>query len=257
MTRILVLVPFPLSDEQLALRVAQSEAVKLAPDVTLHYRPVRAAPDRYVSQADYALADLSMLDAGQSAQADGFDAVCIDTMSDSGVAALRSLLDIPVVGPGRLSMLTAMMLGSRFSVVTMWDAWKPLYAKTITELGISHAVASVRALDINPDNRTPLSGKENEIFPLLETCATACIEEDGAEVILLGSTTMHQAHGYLAQRLPVPVVNPGPLTYKMVEALLGLGLSHSRKAYPAPMTAKDDLVRAMFDAGERFEAGKP
>ncbi len=43
----------------------------------------------------------------------GFDAVCIDTMSDSGVAALRSSLSIPVVGPGRASMLTAMMLGHR------------------------------------------------------------------------------------------------------------------------------------------------
>lgn len=253
MTKILVLVPFPLSDDQLALREAQAETVQLAPDVEMSYRPVRAAPERYVSHADYALADLSMLEAGQAAQDEGFDAVCIDTMSDSGVAALRSVLDIPVVGPGRLSMLTALMLCARFSVVTMWDAWKPLYAKTIAELGIAHAVASVRAPGITPDNRNLLAGKEGETIPALLTCATACIEEDGAEAILLGSTTMHQAHAALADALPVPVVNPGPLTYKMVEALLALGLSHSRKAYPKPMAPKNDLIRAMFDAGERFE----
>ena len=97
-----------------------------------------------MSHADYALADLSMLDAGMAAQDEGYDAVCIDTMSDSGVAALRSVLDIPVIGPGRASMLMALMLGNRFSVLTMWDEWKPLYTKTIGELGIADRCASIR-----------------------------------------------------------------------------------------------------------------
>ena len=43
-----------------------------------------------------------MYEAGVTAQEDGYDAVCIDTMSDSGVNALRSMLDIPVIGPGPL-----------------------------------------------------------------------------------------------------------------------------------------------------------
>ena len=45
------------------------------------------------------------------------------------------MLDIPVIGPGRASMLTAMLLGSRFSVVTMWKHWFHLYEKTIGDLG--------------------------------------------------------------------------------------------------------------------------
>ena len=49
--------------------------------------------------------------AGLDAEKEGFSAVCIDTMSDSGVSALRSVLSIPVIGPGRTSMLTAMSLG--------------------------------------------------------------------------------------------------------------------------------------------------
>ena len=54
---------------------------------------------------------VALFEAGRSAQEDGYDAVCIDTMSDSGVNALRSVLDIPVIGPGRCSYLTALMLG--------------------------------------------------------------------------------------------------------------------------------------------------
>ena len=159
MKRVLVLVPFPLAPDQLALREAQQASVALGPDIAFDYRPVRAAPRNYVSHADYALADLSMLDAGMAAQDEGYDAVCIDTMSDSGVAALRSVLDIPVIGPGRASMLMALMLGNRFSVLTMWDEWKPLYTKTIGELGIADRCASIRAVGIKPDNRALMTGK--------------------------------------------------------------------------------------------------
>ena len=253
MNKVLVLVPFPLSATQLALREAQQDSVALGPDIAFDYRPVRAAPKNYVSHADYALADLSMLDAGLSAQADGYDAVCIDTMSDSGVAALRSALDIPVIGPGRASMLMAMMLGNRFSVVTMWDEWKPLYTKTIGELGIADRCASIRAINVPPDNRGLMTGKEAELFPVLTEAAQACVDEDGADVILLGSTTMHQAHTHMVEHLTVPVVNPGPLTYKLAEALIGLGLTHSRKAYPNPTVSKRNLAHAMMDGGAAYK----
>ena len=169
-------------------------------------------------------------------------------MSDSGVAALRSELDIPVIGPGRASMLMAMMLGNRFSIVAMWPHWRHLYDKTLKELGFERHCASIRSIDVTPDNQALLGGKEDEIFPQLLDCARRCIDEDGAEVILLGSTTMHQAHGYLAGHLAVPVINPGPLTCKLAETVLGLGLSHSRKTYPRSPAPKHGMIRAMGEA---------
>ena len=96
-----MLAPFPLSDEQLALRERQLDAAPLPEGVVVHFKPTKAAPANYVSHHDYVLADMSLLESGLQAQADGYDAVCIDTVSDSGVSALRSMLDIPVVGPGR------------------------------------------------------------------------------------------------------------------------------------------------------------
>ena len=82
MRRVLVLVPFPMTQEQLDLRRAQADAAELPPDVELDYRPVLAAPSSYVSHHDYVLADISLFEAGLEAQAEGYDAVCIDTMSD-------------------------------------------------------------------------------------------------------------------------------------------------------------------------------
>ena len=255
MARVLVVVPFPMSAENRRAREAQLEAVKLGPDIEFHFRAVRAAPANYTSEHDSVLADISILDACKGAQHEGYDAVCIDTMSDSGLAAARSVLDIPVIGPGRASMLVALMLGERFSILIMWERWRQLYRKPIAELGLGARCASIRSIGVTPDNRTLLAGKEDEVFPLLLEAARACIAEDGAEVILLGSTTMHQAHGYLAARLPVPVINPGPLTYKLAEAALALGLRHSRKAFPQPLAPRSEMIDAMLGAAQRAGNG--
>ena len=251
MPRVLVIVPFPMDAASLAQRRAQLDAVQLDPSLEFEFRPVAAGPTNYASHHDFVLADVSILAAGLRAQEEGFAAVCIDTMSDSGVAALRSMLDIPVFGPGRVSILTALMLGDKFSIITMASRWKPLYKKALDELGLHHKCASVRAIEVPPDNQSLLAGKENEVFPLLEAAARAAIATDGADVLILGSTTMHEAHTYLSRVLPVPVINPGPLSYKMAEAALGLGLTQSRRAYPRPMHPKPAMIEAMIAAAAR------
>ena len=247
--RVLVVVPFAMTADNLLLRQAQLQGLQFGEGIQFEYRAVKAGPANYSSHHDFVLADAANFEAGCRAQDEGFDAVCIDTMSDSGVAALRSVLDIPVFGPGKVSMLAALMLGDRFSILTMASRWKPLYKKALDELGLHHKCASVRAIEVPPDNQNLLSGKEDDVFPLLEAAARKAIEEDGAEVLILGSTTMHQSHAWLQPRLPVPIINPGPLSYKIAESMLALGHTHSRVAYPRPMHPRLDMLQAMLGAG--------
>lgn len=245
MPKVLVIVPFPMDADNLEKRRAQLKSVRLGPDIAFDFRPVSIAPANYVSAQDALLADIGILEAGLSAQADGYDAVCIDTVSDSGMSALRSVLDIPVIGPGRHAMLAALMLGERFSVVCMWDRWRPLYAKTLAELGLEHKCVSIRSADLQPNNQELLGGREDEVFPVLVEVAQRCIDEDRADVIVLGSTTMHEAHAYMAERLAVPVINPGPLSYRLADAAIRLRLSHSKTTYPTPLTPRADAIAAM------------
>ena len=135
----------------------------------------------------------------------------------------------------------------------MWRKWFHLYEKTVRDLGLQASLASVRSIDIAPDNQALLQGKEEETFLLLEKSARQAIDDDGANVILLGSTTMHQAHAYLSNALEVPVINPGPLTYKIVETLLGLGLSHSNVAYPKSPAPRDVMMHAMLKTARKFD----
>jgi allantoin racemase len=248
-SKVCVLVPFAFDEKGLAGRRALQQSVVLGPDIEFVYKPLKAGPALYDSYHYSALADLGLLVAGLEAQDEGFDAICIDTMSDSGANALRSMLDIPVIMPGKFSYLTALMLGHRFSVLTQWDGWLALYKKGLQEYGLAHLCASMRSINVPPDVENLLGGKEEVVFPKLVEAGMRCVEEDGADVICLGSTTMHQAHAHLTENLPVPVINPGPLTYKMAEALLGLGLSQSRHAYPQPNVPKVEMIRAMVAAG--------
>jgi allantoin racemase len=248
MRRVLVLIPAPKDPVELARYHARVAEVDIAPGVQFQFRAVRMGPACFDSQHDSMLADVALTEAGARAQDEGFAGVCVDTMGDSGVKVLRSLLDIPVVGPGRVSFLTALMLGNRFSVLTLWKPWAFVYPETLRDIGLADRCVSIRwPSGVTPDqSRLPLE-KGSAILPELLRAAEECVA-DGADVLCLGSTTMHAAHSFLADQLPVPVINPGPLCYKMIELFLALGLSQSRLAYPRPAEPRLDLIEAMVAA---------
>lgn len=117
-----------------------------------------------------------------------------------------------------------------------------LYKRTLDDQGLWHRLASIRTLDVGPDPQKLLAGKEKEVFPKIEAECRAAIDEDGADVIVIGSTTMHRAYDYLRERLPVPVINPGLNAHKLCEMMLELGISHSKKAYVDTLAPNDELL---------------
>ena len=246
MSRILVLVPFALDEQGLANRKSQLAEAGVRSDVEYDFHPVKAGPSSFQSPHDWLLLDVAIFEAGLDAERDGYDGVVIDTASDSGVDALRSVLDIPVLGPGKASLLFALTLGKSFGVLAQWEPGLARMRKSLADWGLAAHCAGVEHFDTEPDFAGLIGDKRDEVFPKMEAAALRLVE-GGADVVCLGSTTMHEAHGHLSERLPVPVVNPGPLSYKLMEMLLASGLTHSRSAYPRPLVAKEELVHAMLD----------
>ena len=85
MKKVLVIVPFNLDEPGIANRQAQMEEVELGQDIEFDFRGVKAGPALFDSYHDFALADVALFEAGVDAQSEGYDAICIDTMSDSGM----------------------------------------------------------------------------------------------------------------------------------------------------------------------------
>jgi len=240
LVRIKFIVPFPFDEEGIANRAAQIPTELLGANTQVECVPVRNSGTLLDSYYEAVVFDMYVVEAGLRAQEEGYDAVIMDTVSDSGLYALRSRLDIPVLGPGLVSYAVAIMLGKRFSIITMWDRWRHLYEKNLDTYQLRDKCASIRAVNIPPDAEALFAGKEEDMFRVLTDEADRAVTEDGAGVILLGSTTMHQAGDYMAEHLPVPVINPGPVAIKMMEAIVQLGLMHSKTDFPSPSTIIDD-----------------
>ncbi|WP_439534904.1 aspartate/glutamate racemase family protein [Polymorphobacter sp.] len=241
--RIKVIVPIPMGADGVASRAAQLPPALVSEGFVPEFAAVVWGAALGDSYHDMLLMDWTVFQAGIDAEAEGYSAVIVDTVSDSGVRALRSRLSIPVIGPGEAAFMAAMMLGKKFTVLTMWPEWFPLYEKTLTDYGFWPRVASLRSINTRPDVTELLAGKEEIIFAKLKAEAEKAMAEDGADVIVLGSTTMHQSAAWLAKNLPIPVINPGVIAYKQAEMLVTLGLSHSKKAFPNPGVSKDADIR--------------
>jgi allantoin racemase len=246
--RIKYIIPFPFDEEGVAARADQIPDELRRPDVEIEFVPVRNSCFMLDSYYESIIFDAYIAEAGLSAEEDGYDAVVMDTVSDSGLQVLRSRLNIPVIGPGQVAFHLAGILGQRFSVVTMWDKWLFFYKKLFREYGLQEIVASVRSVNIPPDVEALLEGKEDEVFAKLTDAGMKAIEEDGADVIVLGSTTMHQAAGHMAEHLPCPVINPGPAAVKIAETIVELGLTHSKVAFPTPGTLQDEKFFSLIGA---------
>ena len=170
------------------------------------------------------------------AEKDGMDAAISDCMLDPGVEPGRERVSIPVIGAAETSMHIAAMLGHRFSVVTILDSLIPAFHNHAVKLGLTRQLASVRAVNM----------RSAELFDLARVASAVvdesvkAVREDGAHVIILGCTAMRTLakdveEGLRAQGIAdVPVIDPAILALKIAEALVDMGLSHSKRTYPDP-----------------------
>jgi allantoin racemase len=232
-----------------AVRMSQFPAGLLGPGVELEFVHVKNGATVVDCYYEDLIFEMYIVEAGLRSEEEGYDAVIMDTASDSGMYALRSRLTIPAIGPGLVSYCVASMLGRRFSILLMWDKWMHFHEKNLDSYGLSGKCASIRHAGIAPNMQLLLTGREGAVVERLAEVARDAITSDGADAIILGSTTMHQAAAPLGELLPVPVISPGPVAVKMTEALVALGLSHSKVAFPSPSTLQDEKFHSLMAAG--------
>jgi allantoin racemase len=176
------------------------------------------------------LASPYLLEEVTRAEREGFDAVVIDCFGDPALRAAREIVDIPVIGAGLVSMLFAMALGDKFSVLTVSNALRK-NEEHVRAYCFQARMASMRSVDI-PSIELYRYGPEVQKAVYQE--AKKAIDEDGADVIVLGCTALSHAATDLSERLGIPVVDPAGAAIKMAIDLVELGLSHSKVAYPKP-----------------------
>ena len=95
MKRIKVIVPIPMDESGVAARAEQLPADFVRPGFQPEFVAVPWGAALGDSYHDTLLMDWTVFQAGITAEDEGYAGILIDTVSDSGLRALRSRLDIP------------------------------------------------------------------------------------------------------------------------------------------------------------------
>lgn len=188
-------------------------------------------PEAIESETDEILAAPYLLEAAQKAEKDGYHAFVVYCFSDLSVDALRENLQIPIVGPGEVAIAAAQMLSNRFTVVTTTEKNVPRTIRRLEKNPIVRLkMAGVREIGIPVSD---LREKPEVTMRCLKEVCRHAVEEDGADVVILGCLGMAEYGGELEKEFGIKVIDPAFLAVAWAEVSVRLGLIPSRRAYPA------------------------
>lgn len=214
----------------------EKELVKIKrPDTELRVVCPDCGPITIESNYDAVIAASCMLPLVKKANAEGYDAIIIACFSDPGIEAAKEVSDILVLGIQEVSLHVAAMLGAKFTILTPLQKRVPAKEYEVRRYKLEQALASVRPLGMTvaETDADPVRTKER----ILEVARQA-VEEDGAEVIVLGCAGMVGYAEEVERKLGIKVLDPSSVTLKVCEGMVDAGLKHAKRAFYATPPAK-------------------
>lgn len=161
-----------------------------------------------------------------------YDAVIQAGYGEHGREGLQELLEVPVVDITEAAASTAQFLGHKYSVVTTLDRTVPLIEDRLKLAGLTDRCASVRASGLGVLELE--SDPERAVAAIVEQSRQA-VQNDKAEVIVLGCGGMAELEAKVAEATGVPIVDGVRAAVTIAESLVRLGLSTSKvRTYATP-----------------------
>jgi allantoin racemase len=202
----------------------------VSPPVTVETRTPKG-PVSIESMYEEMLLGPGLIELAVEAEEDGVDAIVPGCFGDPGIDAMREVVTIPVVAPGATSMLLAMNLGHRFSIITVINSIVRPLENLALLVGASAKLASVRTIGVPV---LSLNTDPDATFERLVDASREALERDRADVLVLGCGTLSFRADELQERLGVPVLNPLRVALRTAEMLVAMGVSHSKRSHPWP-----------------------
>ena len=213
MTRLLLINPNTTqSITDLVLKHAKRFAAK---GTTLRAISGAFGPRYIASRIGYAIAGHAAVDALANDRG-ARDAVVLACFGDPGLAALKEVSKVPVVGMAEASILQACAIGRRFSIVTGGERWKPMLEEFVAAQGLAARLASVRTV---APTGADIARNPKAAMALLARGCSACAREDGADVVILGGAGLAGLAAKLRTAVDVPLLDGVACAISMAEAL--------------------------------------
>ena len=205
-------------------------------DVEVTVDQIDCGPEVLESYYDEAMAAPYIVEKIKRANDDGYDAVVLAAFCDPVLEALKEISDIPVYGIEEATFSVALLLGNKFAILTEKKHKESVKVQHVRKLGLESRFANVRALDMGV---VEIAEDGKKVLERGIEVSQRMINEDKAEVIIMGCASMAGYSKELEDALGVPVIDPVTTAYKLVEALTELGIRHSKKGlYAKPVAQK-------------------
>jgi Asp/Glu/hydantoin racemase len=181
-------------DEELrTYRFADGPAIRCA---TLADGPFGIETQRDVEQVVLPLRRL----VEQDNEADAFVIACY---SDPGLQVCREGTRRPVFGIAECGVLTALARGDRFGVIAIAQRSIRRHLRYLRQMGLADRLAGERALDVSV-----AESASAETLGRIAAVGRELVQQDGADVVVMGCAGMSRHRSPLEQALGVPVIDP-------------------------------------------------
>jgi len=232
--RLRILVLNPNTSATVTARIASAVTAVARPETDVTVAQVEHGPEALESYYDEALAAPYVLGAVEDANRQGYDAVIIAAFCDPALEAAREISSVPVFLLEETTLAVALMLGNRFGILTEKPHKVSVKRQHVRKHGLESRLASIRSLNMGVIEIA--TDPERAIRAGVEI-GRRMVEEDGAEVIILGCAGLAGHAAEFERELGVPILDPMTVAFKVVEALVEIGVHHSKVglyATPAP-----------------------
>lgn len=172
---------------------------------TVHAFTAQSGPAIISSRSENAIALAEMLRLAAAHQ-EGHDVLMLGVSIDTGLQALREMLDIPVVGMAEAALLTASMLGGKIGCLTLGAAMVPAYEELTASYGLASRVSKWRAVEV--PSAFKATDADPEVERALILASEQLVQQDGSDVIVLCGAVLAGYARQVAKAVGVPVVDP-------------------------------------------------
>jgi allantoin racemase len=216
-----ILIINPNSDREMTAAILETAEKFARGQFEVLCQSTPSAPEFIETYEDGILAAPGMIDLVRKNDSE-CDAFIIACHCDPNLDVLKETTKKPVVGIGEASMRIASMVGHRFSVIQTTETSVPLKEALVRKYGLQDALASIRAL--NPEQQKMDEDKK------YMAAARAAMEEDRADVIVLGCAGLTGMDKRLQNELGIPVLDGVVCGLTMALGLIQTNVASSQQS---------------------------
>lgn len=212
--RVKIISPIKIDDADLRRRQMRYGA-HAGPDTQVTVFNLPEGPTTLDTPGDILFCEHAVFQEGMRTDPADFDAILIDCVFDPALDALREQCAVPTVGPMKATLPMVMQVASRFSYIARAERQTQWLAEVAARYGYASSMASAQFLGLTyTEARKPSVFDEAMVREL-----RIAMDDNGAEAVVMGSTTMALSEQVIAAAAGVRLFMPGMVALRVMEHL--------------------------------------